>query len=319
MNQPSRRVTVVIPTYNRRSSLAKIIRPVLDDLTTGEVIVVVDGCNDGSMELLGEWALREPRIKPVYQKNSGAAAARQRGVEEAQFDVVVLLDDDVMATEGLIASHEKWHPEGANRLVLGYMPTHLVKPRMPGQTPTILYAEDYENTCSAYENDPRQILKNLWAGNMSMSRRNALLIGFRADQFLPYHEDMRFGVRCQEAGIEPVFDRSLLAWHWHGGNLRKLAADSRRSGEGRAEMCRDFPELSNEFNPLLHLSWQETLIARLLGTAKTRFFAAPLVMASIYVAGRLRAWRTELILARVLRLIELSYGFQQSTTVNVTH
>ena len=70
-------VSVVIPTFNRRPSLAKILNPVLEDPRTGEVVVVIDGGTDGSLEFLSEWARVEPRIRVIFQENAGEGAARR--------------------------------------------------------------------------------------------------------------------------------------------------------------------------------------------------------------------------------------------------
>ncbi len=144
VNPPDIRVSVVIPTFNRRETLAEILTPVLEDPGTGEVVVVVDGSRDGSFEMLQEWSLVEPRIRAIFQENAGDSAARQKGIEEAKFDVVVVLDDDVVASTGLIGAHARHHTDRKRRLVLGYMPTRVPQPRSPGQVATVLYAEEYE-------------------------------------------------------------------------------------------------------------------------------------------------------------------------------
>ena len=125
VNRPYDQVSVVIPTFNRGEKLAEILHPVLDDPLTGEVVVVVDGSRDGSFEMLQEWSLADPRLRPIFQENAGDAAARQRGIEAASFDVVVVLDDDVVVSAGTIGGHARHHADGKRLLVLGYMPTRV--------------------------------------------------------------------------------------------------------------------------------------------------------------------------------------------------
>src|SRR3954454_8936427 len=90
-------VSVVIPTYRRRAQLASVVDPLLADEATAELIVVVDGSDDGSLELLRAIAHRDPRVRPIGSANQGQAAARQLGLEAARHPVVLLLDDDVIA------------------------------------------------------------------------------------------------------------------------------------------------------------------------------------------------------------------------------
>jgi Glycosyl transferase family 2 len=306
-------VSVVIPTYNRRQYLSDVIAPLLADPCTGEIVVVVDGSHDGSYELLEESSQREPRIRPVFQENGGHGTALQRGTEQAIFDVIVYLDDDVIASEGLISGHASWHTDDRRRLVLGYMPTRITHPRRPGQAATILYARDYERTCRMYENDPHAILTHLWGGNLSMRRRDALEVGLVTLPVLRYHEDARFGFRCQRAGLEATSDRSLLASHHHRRELSQFVIECQRSGECRAQLMLEFPDLRVIIDPLSTLSMPVRLLTRLLSVAVVERFAAPLTMTASSVFGRLRAWRLEVFSARALRQIMVYPSFKRAS------
>ena len=98
-------VSVVIPTFNRRNSLRRVIESVLVDPAAAEVVVAVDGSTDGSIELLEHLSRSQPRIKPLFVEHRGLNAAVQAGVERATSDVVLILDDDLEATPGLVAAH----------------------------------------------------------------------------------------------------------------------------------------------------------------------------------------------------------------------
>jgi glycosyltransferase involved in cell wall biosynthesis len=304
-------VSVVIPTFNRRANLTEVVGAVLDDPSTGEVVVVVDGCRDGSLELLERWSQSEPRLRPVFQENAGEAVARQRGIEEARGEIIVLLDDDVVAASGLIRGHARHHSGHKRRLVLGYMPTKVPSPRQPGQVPTLLYAQDYELICDIYEKDPESIFKHLWAGNMSLRRGDALEITGSMKDNLSYHEDIEFGIYCQDAGMEPIFDRGLLAFHSHSRNLRQLAAEARRSGKGRASLIERYPDRIWH-DPFAGLSGLENAEARILSSEWVYPFSAPLAMIISFVAGRLGAWKTEMMFARIMGKIETTSSFRKA-------
>src|SRR3954452_25350351 len=74
------KASVVMATYNRRALLPCVLDPLLADPAAAEVVVVVDGCDDGSIEYLRERAAAEPRLKPQLIENSGAVRAQQFGV-----------------------------------------------------------------------------------------------------------------------------------------------------------------------------------------------------------------------------------------------
>jgi hypothetical protein len=304
-------VSVVIPTFNRRELLAKNILPLLDDASTGEVVVVIDGARDGSFEFFTDWSLREPRIRPIYQENSGEASARRRGIQEATCDVVLLMDDDVEANPGLVSAHARMHADSDNLVVLGYMPTVVPTIRKAGQAATILYAEDYENTCTMFEGNSDLIFRHLWAGNMSLRRAHALEAGSGDQTRLDYHADLRFGLKCEEAGLTAVFERSLASRHWYERSLRQFARDARRSGRSRAELIQEFPEMAPTLNPLDTSTVQEQLTVRYFGGPHIGSLAAPIALALGYWLGRAGAWNLELKLTRAVRLIEISSEFQR--------
>src|ERR1700692_3253065 len=95
-------ISVVIITMNRRALIEKSVPILLNDPATGELIVVVDGARDGTMEVLERWAERDERVRPIWQENAGEGAAREHGVIAARHDVVVLLDDDAIPTFDLL-------------------------------------------------------------------------------------------------------------------------------------------------------------------------------------------------------------------------
>lgn len=85
-------VSVVIPAYNHGRYLGEAIASVLAQTCSPMEIIVVD---DGSTDDTAAVARRfEPHIRYVYQQHSGAAAARNHGVELATGEYLSFLDAD---------------------------------------------------------------------------------------------------------------------------------------------------------------------------------------------------------------------------------
>jgi glycosyltransferase involved in cell wall biosynthesis len=89
-------VSIVLPTYNRARFLPQAFASIrgqkLDDW---ELIVVDDGSTDETREVVA--ALAGEMGKPVhyvYQRNDGAAAARNAGIDLARGNYVAFLDSD---------------------------------------------------------------------------------------------------------------------------------------------------------------------------------------------------------------------------------
>src|SRR4051812_9518236 len=152
-------------TYNRRALLPRVLDPLLADPAADEVVVVVDGCEDGSIEYLRERASAEPRLRPVQIPNSGAVAAQQAGVEAARGDIVLIIDDDVIADRGLVSGHLRHHLDEADLVVVGYMPTERPTERRPGSFTSELYHDVYEFRCRGWEVNSDNVLQGLWGGN----------------------------------------------------------------------------------------------------------------------------------------------------------
>ena len=91
------KISVVIPTFNRISLVARAIDSVLkQSLNPYEIIVVDDGPDDGTSEMIQN---KYKSIKLIQQQNNGVSAARNNGIKHAKGDWIALLDSDDEWTE----------------------------------------------------------------------------------------------------------------------------------------------------------------------------------------------------------------------------
>jgi len=87
------RMSVIVPTRNRRQSLTRALASVeTQTFRDREVIVVDDASSDDTILCLAE-CFPVARVFTTKQP-CGAAAARNRGIREARGEVVAFLDDD---------------------------------------------------------------------------------------------------------------------------------------------------------------------------------------------------------------------------------
>ena len=89
-----RKVSVIIPTYNREATLKRAVESVLNQTYTDfELIIVDDGSTDNTRQLVEN--IHDDRITYYYVKiNSGAAAARNYGIERAEGEYIAFQDSD---------------------------------------------------------------------------------------------------------------------------------------------------------------------------------------------------------------------------------
>ena len=86
-------VSVVVPTYNRAAVTERAVASVLlQDYENFEIIVVIDGSTDDTVERLRN--IGDSRIRVIEQENRGASYARNRGVEAARGEFIAFLDSD---------------------------------------------------------------------------------------------------------------------------------------------------------------------------------------------------------------------------------
>ena len=86
------RVSVIIPVYQGDRFLTEAIESVLNQTYTNyEIIVVDDGSTDNSCGVLQPYL---EKIRYIYQENQGVAAARNRGIQMAQGELIAFLDQD---------------------------------------------------------------------------------------------------------------------------------------------------------------------------------------------------------------------------------
>lgn len=88
-------VSIVVPVYNAADYLPQLLESVKGQTFQDyELILVDDGSSDKSLEILENYRTKDPRIRVIHQENSGASAARNRGIEEARGEYLSFLDAD---------------------------------------------------------------------------------------------------------------------------------------------------------------------------------------------------------------------------------
>ena len=89
--RPSTTFSVVIPTYQRERIIGRAIESAIaQTLPADEIIVVDDGSTDSTPSVLRTFA----SVRSLRQPQSGSAAARNRGVQEARSNWIAFLDSD---------------------------------------------------------------------------------------------------------------------------------------------------------------------------------------------------------------------------------
>lgn len=91
-------VSVVIPLYNGQDSITDVLKGIESQTANDaiqEVIVINDGSKDDSGKVVEEYSKSSSlKINLITKENGGVAAARNRGVQEAETDWIAFCDSD---------------------------------------------------------------------------------------------------------------------------------------------------------------------------------------------------------------------------------
>lgn len=213
----SRSISVVIPTYNCVDLLSTAIRSAYaQTIAPAEVIVVDDGCTDGTAEVVRELARSLPASFIFIQKpNGGEASARNCGVAAATGEYVAFLDSD-----------DVWLPTKFERQLPFFESspspslTFTALTRVEGESRDLVRVEGWEPT-PAYA--LRRLMK--WCcvtPSTVIVRRDVLASVGGFDESLPLSTDWDMWLRLAAAGHRFAYlPEAMTDYLWHANNMSR--------------------------------------------------------------------------------------------------
>ncbi|MFH1184938.1 MAG: glycosyltransferase family 2 protein [Chloroflexota bacterium] len=94
------KLSVVIPVYNEVDNIREILKRVRASKAASEIIVVDDGSQDGSREVLARLDGKNHIQVLLHSKNQGKGAAVRTGIAAARGDVILIQDADLEYNPG---------------------------------------------------------------------------------------------------------------------------------------------------------------------------------------------------------------------------
>ena len=88
-------VSIIIPVYNARDSIAKCIDSIINQTFLNfEVILVNDGSTDDTLSVLLKYEHDYENIRVINKRNEGVAVTRNKAIFEAKGKYIMFIDND---------------------------------------------------------------------------------------------------------------------------------------------------------------------------------------------------------------------------------
>lgn len=88
-------ISIIVPIYNTEKYLVRCLDSLINQTYKNiEILCINDGSTDNSLNILNEYATKDKRIIVINQTNSGAATARNNGLDNATGQFLMFCDSD---------------------------------------------------------------------------------------------------------------------------------------------------------------------------------------------------------------------------------
>lgn len=291
VNRATPAVSVIVPTFERRESLRRLLEALAAQTLPAnqfEVLVSIDGSRDGTLEMLESFRAPYP-LRWQWARNRGRAAACNAAIRRAAGEIVLMLDDDMEPTRGLLAAHRRAHSAGVTRCVLGPVPFRIRGTDQPFRRH--VGAKFNEHLQRLGQPEHQFVLRDFYSGNTSVRRKLLLEVGLFDEDFRAYgNEDLELGYRLIASGVTLDFAPDAVAWQHYDKAVDALARDAMAKGRTAVLLCAKHPG---------------ALPGLRLGAAHTGSFPARAVRAALLRLTRVSSRTPRLVIGLTQRLDRL--------------
>ncbi len=216
------KVSVIIPCYNRAKFLRETVCSVLDQTYPNlELVVVDDGCTDGSREVLASFGGALRVLEHPNRVNRGQSAGINLGISETDGKYVAILDSDDLWMPEKIAEQVDFL-ERSIEIGLVYGNGQAVDEE--GRRLYDIYPPGHHEP-----NDPGRVLMDCYflVPNNALVRRSVLEQTGGFDESLRAAQDHDMAIRIAEVARLAYVDRPWFKYRRHGDSISRRRADVR--------------------------------------------------------------------------------------------
>ena len=232
--------SIIIPTCNRSEKLHNCLLALSNQTQSDgdfEVIVVVDGSTDDTLEMLSNLEMPFP-LRIIQQPNAGQPAALNRGAAESRGQVFIFLDDDIVVVPQFVSEHLRLHKTADRVIGIGQITLTL-----PSNADWFArgFAQGWQIHYDEFNRGRREPdWDDCYGGNMSVSRAVFLAVGGNVTD-LRRGYDVELAYRLKQYGCSFKYLPDAIGNQFEHKGFRELSADSEFAGKASVELVRRYP------------------------------------------------------------------------------
>lgn len=280
-------LSIVIPTYNRHELLARTLPTVLrQDFPCDryEVIVAVDGSDDGTLKFLRDLKCAVP-LRVVDLPHRGRSAALNAAIGDARGRVVLVLDDDLLCCQELAREHCRAHVGTDDVAAFGTVLS-------AEQNDTTLAAHlrcrglrNYFSAVSCVSQPARVAFGN---GNTSVLRSRLLAAGGFDESLVDSCEETDCGFRLWKSGVRFQHLPQAMTHEIYVKTAAQVVRGAAAQGRNEFRLCLKHPDYRahSRLRQLRNGAWWRRVLRRL--SVQSPVDPDPVLALMTWAAERLR-------------------------------
>ncbi|MCQ2336030.1 MAG: glycosyltransferase [Paludibacteraceae bacterium] len=214
-------ISVVIPLYNKSASIARTIQSILDQtFQQFEIVVVDDGSTDGSVAVLE--SIEDKRLRLIKKENGGVCSARNKGIQEAKYDYIALLDADDCFDKEYLAEQIKLIKDFPEAMMWGINFAELYDGKLIRELPTGL-PKGFRGIVEGYFDKTLQNgrISDLFCSSSVVIRKSVFDVVGAFDERIKYAEDTDMWWRII-ANFPVVFYDKYMVFYYYDAENRAM-------------------------------------------------------------------------------------------------
>ncbi|MDP3026134.1 MAG: glycosyltransferase family 2 protein [Nanoarchaeota archaeon] len=237
-------ITIIIPTYNRKEILKKVLDALNNqsyDLKKIEVLVI-DDCSKINPKIEIKKVKTEYKLRFLrLNKNVGQGRVRNQAIKLAKGKYLLFLGDDTIPEKNMMEEHINLHRKYKGIAVLGKVSFHNSL-----RNEFMNYIENIQFHYNTIK-DKSDVKLHFYTSNISLEKS-----WFKDEEYSKEFknygfEDLELGYRLEKKGLRVVYNPKAIVYHFHSYTFEQFCQRMRNVGRSAVIFTKLHPELKKRY------------------------------------------------------------------------